>query len=164
MTSLRFKKNITIRYQNFQLDDECLTFKNITEILKILNIDKYQLKNLTNQAEQWLEKHTSTLKHIRFHKKSTIIKKKLTSFLYNVNLLMFNDFKANHIISSLIIIVQWLLFNKRCFKQRYIEKINTSFTHTQTSFTSSSNDQSLIITCKIVKIQWASSASEFSQS
>jgi hypothetical protein len=52
MTSLRFKKNITIRYQNFQLDDECLTFKNITEILKILNIDKYQLKNLTNQAEQ----------------------------------------------------------------------------------------------------------------
>ncbi len=48
MTSLRLKKNITIRYQNSQFDDECLTFKNITKILRILNIDKYQLKNLTN--------------------------------------------------------------------------------------------------------------------
>ena len=52
MTSLRLKKNITVRYQNSQLNDECLTFRNITKILKILNIDKYQLKNLTNQAEQ----------------------------------------------------------------------------------------------------------------
>jgi len=57
-----------------------------------------------------------------------------------------------------------LLFNKRRFKQKCVEKINTSFTHTQTSFTSSSDDQSLIITCKIVKIQRASSASEFLQS
>ncbi len=130
MTSLRLKKNITIKYQNSQLNDECLTFRNITEILKILNIDKYQLKNLTNQAEQWLEKHASTLKHIRFHKKSTIIKKKLTSFLYNINSLMFNDFEANYIISSLIIIIQWLLFNKRHFKQKCVEKINTFFTHT----------------------------------
>ncbi len=164
MTNSCLKKNITIRYQNSQLDDECSTFKNMTEILKILNINKYQLKNLTNQAEQWLKKHASTLKHIRFHKKSTIIEKKLTSFLYNVNSLMFNDFEANHIINSLIIIVQQLLFNKRHFKQRRVEKINTSFTHTQTSSTSSSNDQSLIITRKIVKIQWASSASEFLQS
>ena len=164
MTSLRLKKNITIRYQNSQLDDECSTFRNMTEILRILNIDKYQLKNLTNQAEQWLEKHASTLKHIKSHKKSTIIEKKLTSFLYNVNSLMFNDFESNPIISSLIIIVQRLLFNKRRFKQKCIEKINTSFTHTQISSTSFSNDQSLIITCKIVKIQWASSASEFSQS
>ena len=164
MTSLRLKKNITIRYQNSQLDDEYSTFRNMTEILKILNINKYQLKNLTNQAEQWLEKHMSTLKHIRFHKKLTIIEKKLTSFLYNVNSLMFNDFEANHIISSLITIVQWLLFNKRHFKQKHVEKINTSFTHTQTSLTLSSDDQLLIITCKIVKIQRASSASEFSQS
>ncbi len=52
MTSLRLKKNITIRYQNSQLDDERSTFRNMTEILRILNIDKYQLKNLTNQAEQ----------------------------------------------------------------------------------------------------------------
>ena len=52
MTSLRLKKNITIRYQNFQLDDECLTFRNMTKILKILDINKYQLKNLTNQVEQ----------------------------------------------------------------------------------------------------------------
>ena len=106
MTSSHLKKNITIRYQNSQLDDEYSTFRNMTEILKILNINKYQLKNLTNQAEQRLEKHMSTLKHIRFHKKSTIIEKKLTSFLYNVNSLMFNDFEANHIISSLITIVQ----------------------------------------------------------
>jgi len=77
---------------------------------------------------------------------------------------MFNDFEANHIISSLITIVQQLLFNKRRSKQRCVEKINTSFTHTQTSFTSSSDDQSLIITRKIVKIQQASSASEFLQS
>ena len=48
MTSLRFKKNITIKYQNSQLDDECSTFRNMIKILKILNIDKYQLKNLTN--------------------------------------------------------------------------------------------------------------------
>ncbi len=164
MTSLRLKKNITIRYQSSQLDDECSTFKNMTKILKILNIDKYQLKNLTNQAEQWLEKHTSTLKHIRFHKKSIIIEKKLTLFLYNVNSLMFNDFEANHIISSLITIVQWLLFNKKYSKQKCIEKINTFFIHTQTIFTSSSDDQSLIITRKIVKIQWASFAFEFLQS
>ncbi len=164
MTSSCFKKNITIRYQNSQLNDEYSTFRNMTEILRILDINKYQLKNLTNQAEQWLEKHAFTLKHIRFHKKLTIIEKKLTSFLYNVNSLMFNDFEANHIISSLIIIVQRLLFNKKCFKQKCIEKINTSFTHTQTSSTSSSDDQSLIITCKIIKIQWASFASEFSQS
>ncbi len=77
---------------------------------------------------------------------------------------MFNDFDSNHIISSLIIIVQQLLFNKRRSKQRRVEKINTSFTHTQTSFTSSSDDQSLIITRKIVKIQQALSASEFLQS
>jgi len=57
-----------------------------------------------------------------------------------------------------------LLFNKRHFKQKHVEKINTSFTHTQTSLTLSSDDQLLIITCKIVKIQRASSASEFSQS
>ncbi len=164
MTSSRLKKNITIRYQNFQLDDECSTFRNMTEIFKILNIDKYQLKNLTNQAEQWLEKHVSTLKHIRFHKKLIIIEKKLTSFLYNVNSFMFNDFEANYIISSLITIVQWLLFNKRRFKQKHVKKINTSFTHTQTSFTSFSDDQSLIIIHKIVKIQWASSVSEFLQS
>ncbi len=140
MTSLHLKKNITIKYQNSQLNDEYSTFRNMTKILKILNIDKYQLKNLTNQAEQWLEKHMSTLKHIRSHKKLTIIEKKLTLFLYNINLLMFNDFEANHIISSLIIIVQQLLFNKRCFKQKYVKKINISFTHTQTSFTSSSDD------------------------
>ncbi len=73
MTSLRLKKNITIKYQNFQLDDECSTFRNMTEILKILNINKYQLKNLTNQAEQWTEKHASTLKHIIFNEKSAII-------------------------------------------------------------------------------------------
>ncbi len=135
----------------------------MTKILRILDIDKYQLKNLTNQAEQWLKKHAFTLKHIRSYKKSTIIEKKLTSFLYNVNLLMFNNFEANHIISSLIAIVQWLLFNKRCSKQKHVKKINTSFTHTQTSSTSFSDDQSLIITRKIVKIQWASFAFEFSQ-
>ncbi len=73
MTNSRFKKNITIRYQNFQLDDECLTFRNMIKILKILNIDKYQLKNLTNQVEQWIEKHMFTLKHIRFNEKSAII-------------------------------------------------------------------------------------------
>ncbi len=140
MISSRLKKNITIRYQNSQLDDECLTFKNMTKILRILNIDKYQLKNLTNQAEQWLEKHASSLKHIKSHKKLTIIEKKLTSFLYNINLLMFNNFKANYIISSLITIVQRLLFNKRRFKQRHVEKINRFFTHIQTSFTSFSDD------------------------
>ncbi len=52
MTNLHLKKNITIRYQNSQLDDECSTFRNMTKILRILNINKYQLKNLTNQAEQ----------------------------------------------------------------------------------------------------------------
>ncbi len=52
MTSLHLKKNITIKYQNSQLNDEYSTFRNMTKILKILNIDKYQLKNLTNQAEQ----------------------------------------------------------------------------------------------------------------
>ncbi len=51
MITSRLKKNITIRYQNFQLDDECSTFRNMTEILRILDIDKYQLKNLTNHAE-----------------------------------------------------------------------------------------------------------------
>ncbi len=153
MTSLCFKKNIIIRYQNSQLNNECLTFKNMTEILRILNIDKYQLKNLTNQAEQWFKKHMSTLKHIRSHKKLIIIEKKLTSFLYNINLFMFNDFEANHIINSLITIIQWLLFNKKHSKQKCVKKINTSFTYTQTSFTSSSDDQSLIIICKIVKIQ-----------
>ena len=73
MTSSRFIKNITIRYQNSQLNDECSTFRNMTKIFRILNINKYQLKNLTNQAEQWTEKHMFTLKHIRSNKKSTII-------------------------------------------------------------------------------------------
>ncbi len=106
MTSLRLKKNITIRYQNFQLDDECLTFRNMTKILKILDINKYQLKNLTNQVEQWIEKHTSTLKHIRFNEKSTIIDEQLTLFLYKINTLMFNDFKTNQIFNILIVLIQ----------------------------------------------------------
>ncbi len=164
MTSLRLKKNITIRYQNSQLDDECLTFRNMTEILKILNINKYQLKNLINQAKQWTEKHASTLKHIRSNEKSAIIDEQLTSFLYKINMLMFNDFKTKQIFNILIAVIQWMLYNKRCFEQRHVKQINTSFTYTQTSFTSYSDDQSLIITYKIVKIQWASSASEFSQS
>ncbi len=164
MTSLHLKKNITIRYQNSQLDDECSTFKNMTEILRILNINKYQLKNLTNQAEQWIEKHTSTLKHIRFNEKSTIIDEQLTSFLYKINMLMFDDFETNQIFNILVTVIQWMLYNRRHFEQRHIKQINTSFTHTQTSSTSYSDDQSLIIIHKIVKIQWASSASEFSQS
>ncbi len=57
-----------------------------------------------------------------------------------------------------------MLYNRRCSEQRCIKKINTSFTHIQTSFTLFSDDQSLIIIHKIVKIQWTSSASEFSQS
>ncbi len=105
MTSLHLKKNITIRYQNFQLDDECSTFKNMTEILRILNIDKYQLKNLTNQAEQWIEKHAFTFKHIRFNEKSTIINEQLTSFLYKINMLMFDDFKTKQIFNILVAII-----------------------------------------------------------
>ncbi len=116
MTSLRLKKNITIRYQNSQLDNECSTFRNMTEILRILNIDKYQLKNLTNQAEQWTEKHTSTLKHIRFNEKSAIINEQLTSFLYKINMLMFNDFKTNQIFNILVAVIQWMLYNRRCFE------------------------------------------------
>ena len=57
-----------------------------------------------------------------------------------------------------------MLYNRKRSEQRHIKQINTSFTHTQTSFTLYSDDQSLIITHKIVKIQWASFASEFSQS
>ncbi len=164
MTSLRFKKNIIIRYQNSQLDDECSTFKNMTKILRILNINKYQLKNLTNQAEQWIEKHMSTLKHIRFNEKSTIITEQLTSFLYNINMLMFNDFETNQIFNILVTVIQWMLYNRRCSEQRCIKQINTSFTHTQTSSISYSDDQSFIIIHKIVKIQWASFAFKFSQS
>ncbi len=129
MTSLRLKKNITIKYQNFQLDDECSTFRNMTEILKILNINKYQLKNLTNQAEQWTEKHASTLKHIRFNEKSAIIDEQLTSFLYKINTLMFNDFKTNQIFNILIAVIQWMLYNRRCSEQICVKKINTFFTH-----------------------------------
>ncbi len=136
----------------------------MTKIFKILNIDKYQLKNLTNQAEQWIEKHTSTLKHIRSNEKSTIIKKQLTSFLYKINILMFNDFKTNQIFNILITVIQWMLYNRRCSEQRHVKQINTFFTHIQTSSTSYSDDQSLIIIHKIVKIQWASFASEFLQS
>ncbi len=57
-----------------------------------------------------------------------------------------------------------MLYNRRCSEQRHVKQIDTSFTHTQTSSTSYSDDQSLIIIHKIVKIQRASSASEFSQS
>ncbi len=164
MTSLHLKKNITIKYQNSQLDDECSTFKNMTKILKILSINKYQLKNLTNQAEQWIEKHMFTLKHIRSNKKSIIIDKQLTSFLYKINMLIFDDFKTNQIFNILIAVIQWMLYNRRCSEQRHVKKINTSFIHTQTSFTSSSDNQSLIIIHKIIKIQQASFASEFLQS
>ncbi len=164
MISLRFKKNITIRYQNSQLDDECSTFRNMTKILKILNIDKYQLKNLTNQAEQWTEKHMSTLKYIRFNEKSAIVDEQLTLFLYKINTLMFDDFKINQIFNILIVVIQWMFYNRRCSEQRHVKQIDTSFTHIQTSFTSYSDDQSFIIIHKIVKIQRASSASEFSQS
>ena len=153
MTNSCLKKNITIRYQNSQLDDECSTFKNMTEILRILNINKYQLKNLTNQAEQWIEKHMSTLKHIRFNEKSTIITEQLTSFLYNINMLMFNDFETNQIFNILVTVIQQMLYNRRCFEQKCIKQINTSFTHTQTSSTSYSDDQLFIIIHKIVKIQ-----------
>ncbi len=139
MTSLHLKKNIIIRYQNSQLNDECLTFRNMTKILRILNIDKYQLKNLTNQAEQWIEKHVSTLKHIRSNEKSTIINEQLTSFLYKINTLMFDDFETNQIFNILITVIQWMLYNRRRSEQRRVKKINTSFTHTQTSFTSSSD-------------------------
>ena len=130
MTSLCLKKNITIRYQNSQLNDECLTFRNITKILKILNIDKYQLKNLTNQAEQWIEKHTFTLKHIRSNEKSAIIDEQLALFLYKINTFMFNDFETNQIFNILVAVIQWMLYNKRCSKQRRVKKINTSFIHT----------------------------------
>jgi len=57
-----------------------------------------------------------------------------------------------------------MLYNRRCSEQRRVKQIDTFFTHTQTSSTSYSDDQSLIIIHKIVKIQRASSASEFSQS
>ncbi len=57
-----------------------------------------------------------------------------------------------------------MLYNIRCFEQRCIKQIDISFTYIQTSSTSYSDDQSLIITYKIVKIQWTSSASEFLQS
>ena len=113
-----------------QLDDECSTFRNMTEILKILNIDKYQLKNLTNQVEQWTEKHMSTLKHIRFNEKSTIINEQLTSFLYKINMLMFDDFKTKQIFNILTAVIQWMFYNRRCFEQRRVKKINTFFIHT----------------------------------
>ncbi len=164
MTSSCFKKNITIRYQNSQLDDECSTFRNMTEIFRILNINKYQLKNLTNQAKQWTEKHMFTLKHIRSNKKSAIVDEQLTLFLYKINMLMFDDFKTNQIFNILVVVIQWMFYNRRHSEQRRVKQINTSFTHIQTSSTSYSDDQSLIIIHKIIKIQWASSASEFSQS
>ncbi len=112
----------------------------MTEIFKILNIDKYQLKNLTNQVEQWTEKHMFTLKHIRFNEKSIIINEQLTLLLYKINMFMFNDFEINQIFNILVVVIQWMLYNRRCFEQKCIKKINTSFIHTQTSFTSSSDD------------------------
>ncbi len=131
MTSLRLKKNITIRYQNSQLDDECSTFRNMTKILKILDINKYQLKNLTNQAEQWTEKHAFTLKHIRSNEKSAIIDEQLTSFLYKINMLMFNDFETNQIFNILITVIQWMLYNRKHSEQRHTSKRSThlSLTH-----------------------------------
>ncbi len=105
-----------------------------------------------------------TLKHIRFNEKSTIIDEQLTSFLYKINMLMFNDFKTKQIFNILIAVIQWMLYNKRHSEQICIKQINTSFTHTQTSFTSYSDDQSFIIIHKIVKIQWASFAFKFLQS
>ncbi len=56
MISLRFKKNITIRYQNSQLNHKFLIFKNMIKIYWILNINFDQRKNLTNQVEQWFKK------------------------------------------------------------------------------------------------------------
>jgi len=41
---------------------------------------------------------------------------------------MFNDFKKKHIISSLIVIIQRMLFNKRRSELRRVKQINTSFT------------------------------------
>jgi len=57
-----------------------------------------------------------------------------------------------------------MLYNRRRSEQRHVKQIDTFFTHIQTSSTSYSDNQSLIITHKIVKFQRASSASEFLQS
>ncbi len=105
-----------------------------------------------------------TLKHIRFNEMSVIINEQLTSFLYKINMLMFDDFKTNQIFNILVTVIQWMFYNRRCSKQKHVKQINTFFTYTQTSSTSYSDDQSLIIIYKIVKIQWASFASEFLQS
>ncbi len=43
---------------------------------------------------------------------------------------MFNDFKRKHIINSLIVIIQRMLFNKKRFKLRHVKQINTFFTRT----------------------------------
>ncbi len=77
---------------------------------------------------------------------------------------MFNDFKTNQIFNILVTVIQWMFYNRKCSEQRRVKQINASFIHIQTSSTSYSDDQSLIIIHKIVKIQWASSASEFLQS
>ena len=61
---------------------------------------------------------------------SAIIDEQLTSFLYKINTLMFNDFKTNQIFNILIVVIQWMLYNKRRFEQKCIKKINTSFTYT----------------------------------
>ncbi len=41
---------------------------------------------------------------------------------------MFNGFKRKHIINSLIVIIQRMLFNKRRFELRRVKQINISFT------------------------------------
>ena len=74
-------------------------------------------------------------------------------FLYKINMFMFNDFETNQIFNILVTVIQWMLYNRRCFKQKHVKQIDTSFTHTQTSSTLYSDDQLLIIIHKIIKIQ-----------
>ena len=47
-----------------------------------------------------------TLKHIRFNEMSVIINEQLTSFLYKINMLMFDDFKTNQIFNILVTVIQ----------------------------------------------------------
>ncbi len=130
-----FKRNITLKHVNDQLDENQLKFNNVTQMCNALRINAKQVEQIYEQIIVWLTTNESFLTEI----KSVSENKALQScikFLNDKWSDQFEDLETVHIHETCKKLIQRVLFNIRCNAVNERHKTQKLSLQTAISFTS----------------------------